>query len=487
MPKTDTVRVRVAPSPTGRPHVGTAYIALFNYAFAQHERGQFLLRIEDTDRERSTRESEEEIIRALKWLGLEWDEGPDVGGACGPYRQSERFDTYRAHAQTLLDTGHAYRCFCSPERLRKLREQQQKEKGFVGYDGKCRDLSEEEVQQKMDEGIPHTIRLKTPQSGETSFTDRIRGEISIPNDEIDDQVLIKSDGFPTYHLASVVDDYLMDISHVVRAEEWISSTPKHIILYDAFDWDPPVFIHLPLLRNKDKTKISKRKNPVSLDYYREEGYLREAMLNFLALMGYSLQEDREVFSLEEMIDEFTWDRVKTSGPVFDTEKLDWLNGEYIRALEPAELVERLLAEPYTEHTDEDTEKLVEIVKLIQERIEKLSEFDQATNFFFEREDYDPELLVPKKQSPELALEILNYMQETFQNIDDWGTETLEQTTREMCDLTDWKTGWIFMPLRIVITCREVSTPLFETMDILGKEECMGRFETAIAKAQSLQG
>ncbi len=368
MPITDTIRVRVAPSPTGRPHVGTAYIALFNYAFAQHENGEFILRIEDTDRERSTRESEEEIIRALRWLGLDWDEGPDVDGPRGPYRQSERFDTYAAHAQTLLDTGHAYRCFCTPERLKKLREQQQKEKGFVGYDGKCRDLSEEEVQKKLDEDVPHTIRLKTPNEGETSFTDRIRDEITIPNNEIDDQVLIKSDGFPTYHLANVVDDHLMDISHVVRAEEWISSTPKHTLLYDAFDWDMPVFIHLPLLRNKDKTKISKRKNPVSLDYYREKGYLQEALLNFLALMGYSLEEDREVFSIDEMIDEFTWDRVKTSGPVFDTEKLDWINGEYIRELEPSELLERILAEPYTEHTDVDAQKLLGIVELIQERI-----------------------------------------------------------------------------------------------------------------------
>ncbi|MFP4176994.1 MAG: glutamate--tRNA ligase [Candidatus Brocadiia bacterium] len=479
------IRVRVAPSPTGAPHVGTAYVALFNYAFARHENGQFLLRIEDTDRERSTRESEEEIMRALRWLGLHWDEGPDAGGPHTPYRQSERSDLYRSHAQTLLDTGDAYRCFCSPERLEELRERQKAEKGFVGYDGKCRDLDEEEIRQKLDAGEPYTIRMKSPQDGETAFQDRIRGEISVPNKEIDDQVLLKSDGFPTYHLANVVDDHRMGISHVVRAEEWISSTPKHKLLYEALGWDAPVFVHLPLLRNKDKTKISKRKNPTSLNWYREEGYLQEALLNFLALMGYSLEEDREMFTVEEMIEEFTWDRVKTSGPVFDREKLDWLNGEYIRELDPEELLGRILAEPYTEHTDENAQKMLEIVKLIQERIETLTEFDESVNFFFEREPYDPELLIPKKQEAEFALEIVRALKDTFQRVEQWETDTLEQLTADFCEEKDWKKGWVYMPLRIAITCRKVSTPLFETMEILGKEECLERLDLAVEKARSL--
>ena len=487
MSNADTVRVRVAPSPTGPPHVGTAYVALFNYAFARSESGQFTLRIEDTDRERSTMESEEHIVRALRWLGLHWDEGPDVGGPHEPYRQSERSEMYREKAQELLENGHAYRCFCTSERLADLRKKQQQEKGFVGYDGKCRDLGAEEIQEKLDANTPFTIRLKTPQDGETGFDDRIRGSISIPNAEIDDQVLLKSDGFPTYHLANVVDDHEMEISHVVRAEEWISSTPKHIILYEAFGWEPPVFVHLPLLRNKDKTKISKRKNPTSLEWYREQGYLPEAMLNFLALMGYSLTEDREKFTADEMVDEFTWDRVKTSGPVFDREKLDWLNGEYIREMGPEEILGRILAEPYTKHTDEDAQKLLEIVKLIQERIEKLSDFDESTNFFFEAEQYDSELLIPRKKDADFALTVCEVLEETFGAVDDWDTETLEDTTRALCEERDWKIGWVFMPLRIAITCRRVSTPLFETMEILGKEECMERLATARENAEELVG
>jgi glutamyl-tRNA synthetase len=465
--------------------VGTAYVALFNYAFARHEGGKFLLRIEDTDRERSTRQSEEHIIRALRWLGLHWDEGPDHGGPNAPYRQSERSATYREHARGLLQQGYAYRCFCTPERLAELRERQQQEKGFVGYDGKCRALSEEDIEEKLAADLPFTVRLKAPQDGETGFVDRIRGEISFPNAEIDDQVLLKSDGFPTYHLANVVDDHLMGISHVVRAEEWISSTPKHVLLYEALGWEPPVFVHLPLLRNKDKTKISKRKNPTSLDWYRDQGYLKEAMLNFLALMGYSLKEDREVFTLDEMIEEFTWDRVKTSGPVFDREKLDWINGEYIRHLEPEEVLGRILAQPYTAHTDEDAQKMLEIVKLIQERIEKLSDFDESTNFFFEAEPYDSEQLVPRKKEPEFALTVVEALQETFSAVEDWTTDVLEETTAQFCEDRDWSKGWVYMPLRIAITCRRVSTPLFETMEILGKEECMDRLETARQKAETL--
>ncbi|MFP4028379.1 MAG: glutamate--tRNA ligase [Candidatus Brocadiia bacterium] len=477
----DRVRVRSAPSPTGPPHVGTAYITLFNYVFARQQNGDFLLRIEDTDRERSTKESEEAIIRALRWLGLEWDEGPDKDGPTGPYRQSERSELYREHAHQLLENSKAYRCFCTSERLAELREQQRKEKTSFGYDGHCRNLSEEEITQKLDADIPYTIRLKAPEDGETSFGDRIRGEISFPNNEIDDQVLLKSDGFPTYHLANVVDDHLMGISHVIRAEEWISSTPKHILLYEAFAWNPPVFIHLPLLRNKDKSKISKRKNPVSLDWYRQEGYLPEALLNFLARMGWSLEEDREKFSIKEMIEKFSWDRVKTSGPVFDLEKLDWLNGEYIRELQTRELLERILAGDYTCHADEPVGKLMNIVPLVQERMEKLSEFDQKTAFFFDTEEYDSEDLIPKKQDGSLAAEILRACSVTLSELGSWDTETLEVAFQNLCDEHDWKRGWLYMPLRVAITCRRVSTPLFETMEILGRDECVKRLDEARQK------
>ncbi|MCK5796400.1 MAG: glutamate--tRNA ligase, partial [Deltaproteobacteria bacterium] len=301
------VRVRIAPSPTGDPHVGTAYVALFNYAFARHHGGSFILRIEDTDRARSTKASEEAILRALRWLGLEWDEGPDVGGPKGPYRQSERGAIYAEHAQMLIDKGEAYPCFCTPERLATLRDEQRRAKASkLGYDGKCRDIDPTEARARVDAGEAHTVRLKMPTEGQTTLDDGLRGAISLDNAQSDDQVLLKSDGMPTYHLANVVDDHLMGVTHVIRAEEWISSAPKHLRLYEAFGWDPPHFLHLPLLRNNDKnrSKISKRRNPVSLDYYRDIGILPEAMLNFLALMGWSFGEDRERFSLEEMVERF---------------------------------------------------------------------------------------------------------------------------------------------------------------------------------------
>jgi glutamyl-tRNA synthetase len=476
----DRVRVRIAPSPTGPPHVGTAYIALFNYVFARHTGGDFVLRIEDTDRERSTQESEQQIIEALEWLGLDWDEGPDKGGTYGPYRQSERSGFYREYAEKLVKAGTAYYCFCSPERLARVREEQKKDgKGFIGYDGHCRRLSRAEIEKKLEDGEAYTIRLKVPNDGETRFEDRFRGELSFRNEEIDDQVLLKSDGFPTYHLANVVDDHLMEISHVIRAEEWISSTPKHVLLYQAFGWDLPVFVHMPLLRNKDQSKISKRKNPVSLNWYREQGFLPEALLNFLARMGWSFGDDREIFSIQEMIDEFSWDRTKVSGPVFDLEKLEWMNGEYIRAMSHESLLEAILAGPYTVHTDEPAGMLLEIVKLIQERINKLSEFDQATAFFFEFEEYDLQDLIPRKRDAAFTLEVIKACEKAYEGLGEWNAESTEQCARDICGSHDeWKGGDVFMPLRVAITCRKVSTPLFETMEILGRDECLRRLKIA---------
>jgi glutamyl-tRNA synthetase len=481
----DRVRVRIAPSPTGDPHVGTAYIALFNYAFARQQDGDFILRIEDTDRERSSLESEKAIMHALTWLGLEWDEGPDLDAAYGPYRQSERVHIYREYAEKLVEADAVYPCFCTQERLATMREQQMNQGRDLGYDGLCRQLDEVEVQEKIDAGVPYTLRLKSPLQGETSFTDLVRGQVTFRNAEVEDLILLKSDGFPTYHLANVVDDHLMKISHVVRAEEWISSTPKHVLIYQAFGWEQPQFVHMPLLRNKDKSKISKRKNPTSLDWYRREGYLPEAMRNFLALMGWSMGEDQEVFSLQDMIDNFSWDRVKTSGPVFDLQKLEWLNGEYIRALAPEQLLERILEEPYTQHTDKTVAELLPIVKLVQERIKTLVEFDKMTGFFFEREDYDAEDLVPKKKNAAFLQEMLPVLIQKLGGVQTWETDPLEQALRDLCDEHEWKRGAVYMPLRVAITCRKVSTPLFETMEILGREECFGRLHDAVKKAKSL--
>ena len=297
------VRTRIAPSPTGDPHVGTAYIALYNLAFAKSQGGDFILRIEDTDQNRYTEGSEQMIFDAMHWLDLNYSEGPDVGGEYGPYRQSERFHLYGEYAKKLVEQGGAYYCFCSQDRLGKLRERQKAMGKAPGYDGHCRSLSKEEIEAKLAAGEPYVIRLKMPYEGETVIHDRLRGDIVFENNKIDDQVLLKADGFPTYHLANVVDDHLMGITHVIRAEEWIASTPKHIQLYKAFGWDEPEFIHMPLLRNADRTKISKRKNPVSLNWYKEQGYLKEGLINFLGLMGYSFGENKEIFSLQEITEE----------------------------------------------------------------------------------------------------------------------------------------------------------------------------------------
>ena len=481
----DRVRVRLAPSPSGPLHVGNAYVALFDFAFARQAGGDFVLRIEDTDRNRSTVESERQILRALRWLGLEWDEGPDVGGLYGPYRQSERSEIYRQYAQQLIEGGGAYRCFCTPEELAKMREAQRARGESFGYEGPCRELSTDEVRQKLDAGTPYTVRLKAPTDGETRFTDLVRGEVVCPNSEVQDIILLKSDGFPTYHLANVVDDHLMKISHVVRAEEWISSTPKHVLLYEAFGWEMPTFIHMPLLRNPDKSKISKRKNPTSLDWYREQGYLPEALLNFLALMGWSLGDDREMFSVAEMIEGFSWDRVKTSGPVFDLQKLDWLNGEYVRAMSPEELLARILEGPFTGHAGEPAEKLLAITKLVQERLKKLSQFDELTGFFFGAEPYEAALLVPKKRDAAFARDVLCACAELLQGMGGARSEQLESALRAACEARGWKRGEAYTVVRVAVTCRTVSTPLFETMEVLGKDECLRRLALAREKAQAL--
>lgn len=325
-----TVRTRIAPSPTGDPHVGTAYIALFNLCFARQHGGQFLLRIEDTDQTRSTPESEQAIFDSLRWLGLEWDEGPDVGGPHGPYRQSERMDIYGKYAHELVEKGHAFYCFATAEELDDMRREQMARGESPIYDGRGLKLSAEEVQRRLDAGEPYVIRMKIPTEGVCVIDDMLRGTIEIEWSQVDMQVLLKADGMPTYHLANVVDDHLMEITHVIRGEEWISSAPKHLKLYEYFGWQAPVLCHLPLLRNPDKSKLSKRKNPTSILYYKRMGYLPEAMLNYLGRMGWSMPDEREKFTLAEMQEHFDLKRVSLGGPIFDIEKLNWLNGLWIR-------------------------------------------------------------------------------------------------------------------------------------------------------------
>ncbi len=478
------VRVRVAPSPTGDPHVGTAYIALFNYAFARHSGGRFLLRIEDTDRERSTKESERAIFEALRWVGLTWDEGPDVGGPFAPYRQSERGDIYRRHAADLVASGAAYPCFCTAERLAALREEQKAKKLNLGYDGACRLLSPEAVRAALDAGKPHVIRLAVPREGQTVVHDLVRGDVVIQNATVDDQVLLKSDGFPTYHLANVVDDHVMGITHVIRAEEWITSTPKHLLLYKAFGWAPPVFCHMPLLRNRDKSKISKRKNPTSLLWYREQGYLPEALLNFLALMGWSVAENREVFSLEDMIREFTLERVATSEPIFDFQKLDWLNGLYIRALPPAELARRL-REFMPQGRACDEAFVLKTLPLLQERLKKLSDYATMAEFFY-AEAVHPTVaeLTPKKASPVQAADMLSAAREALSACEDWNAATMEARCRAAAASSGFKDRDLFMALRVAVTGAPVSPPLFESMALLGRDRCLARVAAAIERLRT---
>jgi glutamyl-tRNA synthetase len=481
------VRVRIAPSPTGVPHVGTAYIGLFNYAFARANGGKFVIRIEDTDRTRSDPRYEAAILRSLRWVGLQWDEGPDVGGPNGPYRQSERLSLYQQYTQKLLDTDAAYRCWCTSERLEAVRQQQRQAKQPIRYDGHCRELPEAEIKAKMQQELPSVVRLRVPLEGATVVHDAFRDPITFEHRQIDDQILLKSDGYPTYHLANVVDDHLMQISHVIRAEEWISSMPKHLMLYQAFGWELPVFMHMPLLRNSDKSKISKRKNPVSLEFYQRQGYLPEAMCNFLALLGWSMPDEREVFSLDEMIKEFSFDRISLGGPVFDLQKLDWLNGIYMRQCSLDELAQRLYDQVIAPKLQRLTDMtyLQAIAPLLQERLRTLGDFHHMATYFYDTPlVYDPNVLMPKGRNPRDTAKVLADVGEQLQHYDGpWQDTRLEDLMRAYLDGAKWDARSLFMAIRVAITGRTASPPLFATMQVLGRDVCLSRLEDAVATLQ----
>jgi glutamyl-tRNA synthetase len=476
------VRVRIAPSPTGDPHVGTAYIALFNYAFAKSRNGKFILRIEDTDRARSTAASEAAILRALRWVGLNWDEGPDNGGPVGPYRQSERAEIYRGEVQKLMEQGGAYRCFCTPERLEALRLEQRRQGLFVGYDGLCRGRPPGEGERRAAAGESFVVRMAMPRSGETVFVDRQRGEVKFDNAQIDDQILLKADGFPTYHLANVVDDHLMKITHVIRAEEWLSSTPKHVVLYQAFGWTAPEWIHMPLLRNADKSKISKRKNPVSLDYYKDAGFLPEALLNYLGTMGWSISGDREKFTLDEMVAAFSWDRVSLGGPVFDLVKLSAMNAIYLRELPDGEIVRRLRDWRLSD------DKLASLVPLVRARIQRLDEFFPMTDFFFSGDvDYGAVAkdLIPKNREAKDVAEVLGAFSEELDAARDFSVAGLEALARAFGEKVGWSTKELFMLLRLAATGKKATPPLFETLVNLGRELVRRRLRQCIIEVKKL--
>jgi len=484
-PATPETRVRIAPSPTGDPHVGTAYIGLLNYIFARQRGGKFVLRIEDTDRARFVGTSEQMIFDSLHWLGLTWDEGPDTGGPFGPYRQSERTEIYREHVDMLLASGHAYRAFETAEELEAIRKAQIAAKLPPRYNGAARNLTPEQVDAYLAEGRPSTIRLKVPSEGSTTFRDELRGEITFDHANVDDQVLMKSDGFPTYHLANVVDDHLMRITDVIRAEEWISSTPKHVLLYQAFGWQRPRFWHMPLLRNIDRSKISKRKNPVSLVFYRDSGYLPEAMINFLGLMGGGMPnaegKEADIFSLPRMIAEFRFEKISLGGPVFDLTKLKWLNGEYIRALSP-EAFFRAVRE-----TVFGDDYLRQISATMQTRLETLGQIGDLTVFFFADNVMPaPDLFLPKKRTLEetlaFAIEMLTVLEGT-----DWTSLALEPALKALAEQKTWSVKETFMLLRAILTGSTASPPLLESLVIFGKARSVDRVRRFLDAQKRLAG
>ena len=470
------VRTRIAPSPTGDPHVGTAYIALFNRCFAMQHGGEFILRIEDTDQVRSTTKSEQDILTALNWLGLTWSEGPDVGGQFAPYRQSERSALYTNEILKLIDSKHAFHCFCTADRLQSLRAKQMEEKSAVGYDGYCLKLSIDEVALKIATGEEHVIRMRIPAEGDCVFSDMLRGEIRISWQQIDMQVLIKSDGLPTYHFANVVDDHYMQISHVIRGEEWINSTPKHLLLYQYFGWQAPIYCHMPLLRNTDKSKLSKRKNPTSIGYYRDMGYLPEAVINYLGMMGWTMPDGREKFTLQEMIENFDLSRVSLGGPVFDVTKLDWLNGKYIRENLDDEQFVKLFAEWAFK-----TERVTRIIPLIKDRVERFSDVAPLASFFLAGlPEISASSFEHKKLTSEEIRKILQFVIWQFECLRDFSRDEIESTCNKLADALNVKIRELLFPLFVAISGKSASTSVIDSIGILGLDITRARLRHAIA-------
>lgn len=470
------VRVRIAPSPTGDPHVGTAYMALFNWIFARRAGGKFILRIEDTDQTRSRPEYEENIYKALQWCGIRWDEGPDVGGPFGPYRQSERFSIYKQYAEELLQKGKAYRCFCTPQDLEEMRLVQSKQGGRLGYDRRCRNLSEAEIQERMDKGMPYVFRMKVPLTGECVYEDQIKGRITFPWADVDDQVLLKSDGFPTYHLANVVDDHLMEISHVIRGDEWMSSTPKHVLLYDSFGWTPPTFLHMPLLLGTDGKKLSKRRNPTSIFYYRDSGYLPEAFLNFLTLMGYSMPGDEEIYPLEKIMEEFDPKRIGVSGAVFDVQKLDWINQQYLIKNIPVDsLWDRISNWGFNETF------MKKLMPLVHSRIKTFAEFIELCDFLFINHlKYTNDLFHIKGHTPEQACFLLQSMIWQMDAQEDWSSPGVNQATRVVAEVFGVNHKKALMPLMFAsLMGKQFGPPLFDSAELLGKDRTRVRLLRSI--------
>jgi glutamyl-tRNA synthetase len=468
------VRVRIAPSPTGEPHVGTVYIALFNYLFAKKMGGEFILRIEDTDATRSTPEFEQKVLDALKWAGLEWSEGPDVGGPYGPYRQSERKDLYRPFVDKMIDNGGAFRCFCTPARLEQMRETQRAAGKPPGYDGLCLHIKAEEVTARIAAGEPSVVRLKIPTEGSCDFHDGVYGDVSIPWDSVDMQVLLKADGMPTYHMANVVDDHMMKITHVARGEEWLASVPKHILIYRYLGLEPPTFMHLSLMRNADKSKLSKRKNPTSISYYSALGYLPEALMNFLGLFFIQISEGEELLSMQELANQFDPDNLSKAGAIFDVQKLDWLNGRWMREKLTAE---EFLARVFNWASEND--RLTEGLKLAQSRISKLGELPQLAGFLLSSDiGLTPASFAGLKTSPAETLEIVTAVHTDLEKILEWNVTTIEEELRAIADRLAKKLRVVTPPLFVAMSGASRSLPLFDSMALLGRSVVRQRLKVA---------
>ncbi len=486
---TDQVRVRFAPSPTGYFHLGSARTALFNWLFARHHGGKFILRIEDTDRARYHPKALPDLLDSLRWLGWFWDEGPEVGGIYGPYYQSDRAQIYRDHADQLVADGKAYHCYCTPERLRGLREEQQQKGANPGYDRRCRYLTREQIAEFEAEGRTSVIRLAIPVEGETTFEDKLRGRITVRHDELDDLVLLKSDGFPTYHLANVIDDHLMEISHILRGEEWLPSVPKHVLLYVAFGWEMPVQAHLPtILDPSGKGKLSKRRRrgadeadrPVFIHEFRDAGYLPEAMVNFLALLGWSYDAETEYFARDELVRYFDLDGVSKSPGAFSYQKLEHMNGVYIRNLGDNDLANRLLQVLLRAGLDVDFGTVLQFTPLIKERLRVLGDVSEMLDFaFVDRIVYDPEELIQKQMDRQGVRRVLEAAATAFETLADFSEEQVEHTLRTLVAASESKPRQFFGVVRVAVTGKRVSPPLFETIAILGRQVVLRRLHRAL--------
>jgi glutamyl-tRNA synthetase len=481
------VRVRIAPSPTGYFHVGSARTALFNWLFARQHGGDFVVRVEDTDRTRYNAEAVPDLADSLRWLGLDWDEGPEVGGDYGPYYQSERLELYHHYAEKLVSEGCAYRCYCSPQRLAALREQQMEQKTDVGYDRHCRNLTAAQHAEYQAEGITPVIRLKVPLEGQTSFHDVLYGTITVENKTLDDLILLKSDGFPTYHLGVVVDDHLMEISHIMRGDEWLPSVPKHILIYDAFGWELPIFAHVPLILAPDgKGKLSKRHGGVEMRYFRDHGYLPEAMVNYLARVGWSYDDKTEIFSRDQLVRYFDLSGINNSPARFSYQRLESMNAYYVRELVAIDLASRLVPFLRQEGWEVDAADLVSLVPLIQERIKTLSEAAGWIDFFFrETVDYDASLLVGKKMTAAASRDALQQARDRLAALPDFEVETIDVALRALADELGLKIGQLLGIVRVAVSGKTVAPPLFETLSILGREPVLTRIDRGIEALSAL--